>query len=256
MVRAKKYTQAGFSLIEVSIVLVIIGLVVGVVFGGQHLIRAAKVRSVATEMQQYTAAAITFREKYNYWPGDLPTAILYWPTVRNVGNGNGYLEYFWGESLLAWNHLSLSKTIPGFYDGISVGSPGWYLIAGKSLPWAGYGNSTVWMFDAGYSAYCTTPTLSSRIYLMLATWNEAAGQSGGGHPNLSSPPLTTAEAYDLDTKFDDGMPGTGKMGPYNNWGGNHCNVGLAACVTGSPTRYDLSQAKPSCQFATYLDYYW
>jgi prepilin-type N-terminal cleavage/methylation domain-containing protein len=63
--------QAGFTLIELSIVLVIIGLIVGGVLVGQDLIKAAEIRATISQYEKYNAAMNTFRTKYNGMPGDL-----------------------------------------------------------------------------------------------------------------------------------------------------------------------------------------
>ena len=67
----KKPSQAGFTLVELAIVLVIIGLIVGGVLVGQDLIKAATVRSTVTDIEKYNGAVTTFRSKYNGLPGDL-----------------------------------------------------------------------------------------------------------------------------------------------------------------------------------------
>ena len=60
-----------FSLVELSIVLVILGLLVGGVLSGQALIQAAQLRAVSEEYTKYTTAALTFRDKYLATPGDM-----------------------------------------------------------------------------------------------------------------------------------------------------------------------------------------
>lgn len=98
----------GFSLVELSIVLVILGLLVGGVLTGQSLIRAAELRSVSTEFAKYQAAVNTFRDKYFALPGDMNNATSFWgkdnvacaahtgtaatPGTCN-GDGNGLSEY-------------------------------------------------------------------------------------------------------------------------------------------------------------------
>src|SRR3984885_3925644 len=66
--------QACFTLIELSIVLVIIGLIVGGVLVGQDLIKAAEIRATVSQIEKYNTAANTFQTKYNALPGDVPAA--------------------------------------------------------------------------------------------------------------------------------------------------------------------------------------
>ena len=61
-------TKQAFSLVELSIVLVILGLLAGGVLSGQALIRAAELRSVTADYQRYTAAIMVFRDKYFSFP--------------------------------------------------------------------------------------------------------------------------------------------------------------------------------------------
>ncbi|MFN7611184.1 MAG: type II secretion system protein, partial [bacterium] len=61
--------RAGFSLIELAIVLVILGLLVGGIMSGQSLIRAAELRSVTSDLSRYESAVYTFRDKYSDLPG-------------------------------------------------------------------------------------------------------------------------------------------------------------------------------------------
>ena len=74
-------TRYGFSLVELSIVLVILGLLVGGVLTGQSLIRAAELRSVSTEYSRYVASVHTFRDKYFALPGDMTNATQFWGTA-------------------------------------------------------------------------------------------------------------------------------------------------------------------------------
>lgn len=89
--------QSGFTLVELSIVIVIIGLLVGMVMQGQSLIESAKVANAIATVKDLSLATKTFREKYKYWPGDHPNASSVIPnlpatcniatTVLNIGNG-------------------------------------------------------------------------------------------------------------------------------------------------------------------------
>lgn len=117
----------GFTLIELSIVLVVIGLIVGGILVGQNLINAAAVRATVTQIEKYNTAANAFREKYGYLPGDIPdpTASSFGFQARGAGrgngDGNGILEMAGsccygqggngGEQLVFWVDLSTARLI-------------------------------------------------------------------------------------------------------------------------------------------------
>ena len=73
-----KKAVSAFSLVELSIVLVILGLLTGGILAGQSLIRAAQLRAVSTEYSRYVASINSFRDKYFGWPGDLRNATAFW----------------------------------------------------------------------------------------------------------------------------------------------------------------------------------
>ncbi len=91
--------KKGFTLIELSIVLVIIGLIIGGVLMGRDLMNAAKTRSAAAQLQQFQSIFNTFKLKYNCEAGDCPNASTFFgdymvgtsctSMTNGSGNGNG-----------------------------------------------------------------------------------------------------------------------------------------------------------------------
>jgi prepilin-type N-terminal cleavage/methylation domain-containing protein len=125
----------GFTLIELSIVLVVIGLIIGGVLVGQDLIKAAETRATLAQIEKYNSAVNTFKTKYNGIPGDLiyTDAANFGFTVgtgcagqQGGRDGNGLLDGWTGVSTLVqgsgetglfWQDLSSANLIDGVFPG-------------------------------------------------------------------------------------------------------------------------------------------
>ncbi|EGW55755.1 prepilin-type N-terminal cleavage/methylation domain-containing protein [Candidatus Endoriftia persephonae] len=114
--------QNGFTLVEISIVLVIIGLLIGGILKGQEMIQNAKYKNFVQQIDSYRAAVYAFQDRYKALPGDFNKATTSFQapsgvTVRN-GNGDGTVSGGWcdrntEESCLVWQHLMLAGMIGG-----------------------------------------------------------------------------------------------------------------------------------------------
>ncbi|OXE35307.1 MAG: hypothetical protein CGW95_14675 [Phenylobacterium zucineum] len=121
--------QAGFSLIELSIAIAIIGLLVGGILGGQSLIRSSETRSIISEFNRYQSATSQFLDQYAGLPGDIGNAQGFWGEASS-GNANRIIEAApsvgaSGEAFQFWKQLSLSGLISGKFSGAAGPSPGW-----------------------------------------------------------------------------------------------------------------------------------
>lgn len=113
----------GFTLIELAIVLVVIGLLLGGILKGQELIESARARNLMSQMDSIKAAYFAFQDKYRALPGDYPGALAH-ANLAGIangqvgGNGDGVVRDTAQarESLLAWVHLSHANLIAGNYQ--------------------------------------------------------------------------------------------------------------------------------------------
>lgn len=111
-------TQKGFTLIEIAIVLVIIGLLLGGVMKGQELITQSKIRSVEKEFDGVTVAVLGYRERYKALPGDDAQTEARWIS-SGKGDGDGRIGGDFNsvtatdESRLLWQHLRAAGLVTG-----------------------------------------------------------------------------------------------------------------------------------------------
>ncbi len=120
----------GFTLVEMAIVLVIIGIILGAILKGQELITNAKIKRLYNQYREIMAAVYTYYDKYDRLPGDDDTASKRWGNGVPDGNGNGRIDggentsgptagYLTcdsggnGEVCYIWRHLRYANIIPG-----------------------------------------------------------------------------------------------------------------------------------------------
>jgi len=187
--------QAGFTLVEIAIVLVIVGLLLGAVLKGQELIFNSKVKATFNMSKEFAAAISGYQDRYKVLPGDDATAAARFPTYNPVptnGNGNGTIQWqafpcqvaSVGENCQVFLHLRAA----GFVSGTGA--------EGAMTP---FGSSTA---------------IAASLQLFLATGNNPvfAIQNTG---------ITHKVAVAIDTAFDDGDPTRGSfrclnLAAYNN----------------------------------------
>ncbi len=207
-------SRQGFTLVELAIVLVIIGLLVGGVLVGQDLIKAATIRSTVGDIEKVNAAATTFRTKYSGIPGDIMSSRaaeygLLTSTGRTgsagLGDGNGLIESCAAntanavgcETALFWVDLSTAALIPqrlSTYDSsatipatIAASAMGGYLPKQKL-------RDTAYLF-----AYSN----AGKNFFFLSAMTQASSLA------VPAVAVTGGEARSIDEKFDDALPTSG-----------------------------------------------
>jgi prepilin-type N-terminal cleavage/methylation domain-containing protein len=215
----KSAIGAGFTLIELSIVLVIIGLIVGGVLVGQDLIRAATVRAQITQIEKYNTAVNTFYGKYQALPGDLNQSVAATygfasrGTTPGEGDGNGLIDGSdgsnaqgslypaTGEQGMFWVDLS-SKAAGNLIDGGFTTATPTTTYYDLSPPQIGLYFPSA---KLGQGNFISVYELGGLNYYQLLIPQPSPNnwyQSG----NI---PVNTA--YQIDKKIDDGLPQTGNV---------------------------------------------
>lgn len=253
--------ESGFTLVELAIVLVIIGLIVGGVLVGQDLIKAAEIRATTSDLERYNAAANTFRNKYNSLPGDLlaSRAAQFGMTVRagtaGHGDGNGLIEgcaqasvTVGCETALFWRDLTDAQLIGDAF----VLATDAQVAAPTIDDMTNYLPSAPLRDTALVNVY---PQSGRNFYAIAGFSGIAAGVQTFAGAGVRA--LSMLEAAQIDDKIDDGMPTTGIVRAISGWvagnqGGAVWDVGSGSagdsgqCVTpaaaGVPATYNVSNA--------------
>jgi prepilin-type N-terminal cleavage/methylation domain-containing protein len=209
-------TKHAFSLVELAIVLVVLGLLVGGVLAGKSLIRASELRAITTEKETFFTATLSFRDKYFQLPGDLTNAYQLWgaPCGANSstntgcqGNGDGRFDAeFTGDDRKVFKHLSLSKLIAGTYS-----DTGSYVDTGYTS--LDRSNSPASRFPNGFWAAQLARDQVS--WAVLGNVFTIGGINPAFDSTVISPDfgfsLKRSEAMQIDKKVDDGKASSGKV---------------------------------------------
>jgi prepilin-type N-terminal cleavage/methylation domain-containing protein len=150
-----KNKERGFTLIEIAIVLVIIGLLLGGVLKGQELITGARVRNFIQQQDGVKAAYFGFLDRFRALPGDYANATTNITGVAATaacnngnGDGDGTIETTGNENILVWEHLSKAGFINGSYTCAGT-------VSQATSPTNPYGQYLNLVYDANYGG--TTP---------------------------------------------------------------------------------------------------
>ena len=246
----KNNRKSAFTLIELSIVLVIIGLIIGGVLVGQDLVNAATIRAQISQIYKYNTAVRTFQLKYGYLPGDIPDpaasafGFIQRGQYRGEGDGNGILEgscwwfsctsfytIYWpgyemapastrpSETLVFWADLSKAGLIEGTFTypqpwgGFPAASSSTSPSLNSYLPVSKIGSSVfVYVFNGGSNLLVQDGFNYFGIAQVTQLYNSSSS-------NNSSNGLTVNQAFNIDTKIDDGLPQSGNVfSMYTNMG--------------------------------------
>jgi prepilin-type N-terminal cleavage/methylation domain-containing protein len=270
-------TEKGFTLIEMAIVLVIIGLIVGGVLTGRDLIQAAAVRATISQIEKYNTAVNTFYGKYQALPGDMNATVAqaYGFTPRTYtytsygfqgkcqGDSNGIIEGVgcqgngpgW-ETSVFWNDLTAAN---GLNLNLVEGS---FTLSLLPFQWSIFTNMAP-IPPTMMSLFFPTAKIGRGNYIYVTDGSWIAAYNGASPPltdgynyfNLSGVTpidsmlnpiypymgLTVREAFSIDSKIDDALPQSGRViaAAAGFWAtGNTSKIGLSDCGHLGPNGMD------------------
>jgi prepilin-type N-terminal cleavage/methylation domain-containing protein len=245
--------KSAFSLIELSIVLIIIGLLIAGITGGASLIKSSELRSIMSEARSYAVSVNSFFTQYDRYPGDSDIAVG--GNSKNVGDRDNTIEYLTNttagvsEGLDAWNDLKdigaidLSLTL----EDAQVGSSGSTKtsvplmvpvtnIPGSKIKGAG------WAFDYADNqnvVVITGTTTDSKSTLVGPTLSTRAATGI----------ITPGDALSIDSKIDDGKSNSGTVRGYETTA-NKCIPSAA----GDEAKYKVAEGSAkNCILAFRVD---
>ena len=242
------HSHEGFTLIEIAIVIIIIGLILGGVLKGQELIRTARTHNVADQGSATKAAILGFSDRFRALPGDYDKASDTIPGVESGQNGDGNNRVGYDDSKspnkpdgpnrlkeagLVWLHLAQSGFISGSFNGAPL-SPE---------------DETQWRCRA---ETCMQNAFNGSLLFLYA--NEQTGVSWPSDM-LKSNQLWTGRnlpvelLFELDRKLDDGKPSTGNIRVADGFlEGSRSPVG-SVCATGGTLAKEGKEASAGTPYS-------
>ena len=245
----KPQVRSGFTLIELSIVLVIIGLMAGGILAGQDLIKAATIRKAVSDLEKISTGINTFKLKYNCIPGDCANTTDFFPSSTFMGGAWGIPPYTTtgnqigngdGNGLIDGGNCANSSSNPA----------NWYcepyvalqsLLAANLIPQTmiagpylrGYNDTMAWLYYADWYGVTQgyTQDGSNLAALTQPGITVGWGTFTSNYNLINGPAISPNDARRIDEKIDDGLPKTGRF------------FGLDAPATGSS---DASLILPTC----------
>jgi prepilin-type N-terminal cleavage/methylation domain-containing protein len=261
--------RAGFTLLELSVVLVIIALIIGGILVGRDLVEAAYVRATVAQIEKYKTAVNTFRTKYNTFPGDLSatTASQLGMAIRagtaGRGDNDGALEGCSAaavgtatiagcETILFWNDLSVANMVDGNFVGTD----------GTGINMASSEDDQLDLISDAMAMPVVTlnkDTVQPRAEIQKGNYVIAYSDSGVNYFEITGlkssalgiytlyNALTPLEALNMDNKMDDGDPMDGHIEATEGTGpDNLATPGANTCVSSATDQYNVVLTTPLC----------
>ena len=209
--------QSGFTLIEIAIVLVIIGLLLGGILKGQELINSARVRNLVSQIDGTKAAFFGFQDRYRALPGDFTLATTQIPSATQNGNGDGQITGT--ESIAVWDHISHAGFLNGTYVYNAAESD-------ATTPRNPFGAFIQIIFDSEYQGTAATPATDR-------------------HNMKTGPRIPVDILAEIDRKIDDGLANSGSM-RFSNYAAGGAAPVAADCFAAATGRWSAGNGETNC----------
>lgn len=233
------YHRHGFTLVEISIVMIIIGLLVGGTFGGMQLIENMRVNRSIQDLKAIESAALTFKDTYGRLPGDMTNTASRLPNCTVApcatgGNGNRIIgTSALGSGAIAaadenftfWHHLQAADLLSLHYNNTANMS------GGQGQPRTPFGDVfRISNWDNLDVSPCSSVEFTGTVAGMTSTESAAYFMDSA---------TTCLQNSSIDRKIDDGLSDNGRYVMWRGcWTGTSCQRTYRASGSGVPI-YDL-----------------
>lgn len=240
-----KHKQAGFTLVEIAIVLVIIGLLLGGILKGQELINSARVRNLADTNSGIQAAYYGFIDRYRQVPGDMSSTQAtqaIGTTINYGGNGDGQVNAGnWQEAAALWQQLTLAGFLQGTFDGNAQDATS-YINSGGDARGPRNAFNGLMLLGRGQDYAVDNGT----------TYSDPSSNNAERLELILGDNIPVNIARELDVKIDDSKPGTGTLRMIGHTAVTWAPVSDATsqnCVDTTKRIYDIGNDAQNCNLA-------
>jgi prepilin-type N-terminal cleavage/methylation domain-containing protein len=243
--------QRGFTLIEMSIVLVIIGLIIGGILKGQELIESSRQKNLVSQVDRVKASITTFLDRFKSYPGDYGRAVANLNAQLANGNEDGHVgataanvaalvtgQNGVGENVQFWTHLLAADLIGGGTVIPAATAPTCFsgnCAAPSPLPSASYAQTGLSVLYGTHEGTAANVGSSKQAHWLVfsrwagaAVWPTAAGASA----------ISPERAFQLDSKYDDGIAWEGAI--------RTITTANASCGASATAYVPLNQTSADC----------